>query len=51
MDGCSLLTSLSVLTIGCLVFGWVSWEPLTPPATSGPEKLEEVEVTHKLYRF
>ena len=35
-DGCSDQTSLPVLTIGFLVFGWVCWESLPPPATSEP---------------
>ena len=35
-DGCSLLTSLTVLTSGFLDFGWICWESLLPPATSEP---------------
>ena len=33
-----------VLIIGFLVFGWVCWESLPPPATSGPNSFNQLSV-------
>ena len=41
---CSAKTSLPFLTIGFLVFVWVCWESLPPPATSEPSSFIQLSV-------
>ena len=42
--GTQLSTSLTVLTINFLVFGWVCWESSLPPATSEPNSFLQVSL-------
>ena len=43
-NGCSAKTGLPVLKIGFLVFSWVCWESLPPPATSEPNSFIQLSL-------